>query len=98
MQTFQMHLIDGTKVKTECRRFSHYVGAYRYWFALHQERGDAVPTVSHFESGKRVCLSKIGAIVNYSRTDELTAARQAIDALVDKVGAQKVRSVLAASS
>lgn len=94
---FNMHVNDGTpegkRVKTECRRFSHYVGGVRFWFALHKVRTCNV--ISHVVSGKKVCDSQAGyTSMNYAKHDELAIARRSLDQLCEKVGADRVRCVL----
>ena len=98
MAIFKMSVsVDGAQERcnTPCRKFSHTIGGEKFWFALHQVDGEAVKTVSHFESGKRVCASKYGYIAGQGAYDEVSGARKALDELVGRVGEARVRSVLA---
>jgi hypothetical protein len=98
MAFFQLRHADGSQIKTECRRFSHYIGGVRYWFALHQTPGRATQTVSHYKSGAKVCDSSLSyTLMNYKRRDELDVARSALDSLVKRAGADRVRQVLDAA-
>lgn len=75
-------------------RFSHYVANIRFWFFLHKTIGGVGLTVTHYDSGKRVCEVPHD-MVAACRDDTKAAAKMALDKLISRVGPERVRSVLA---
>lgn len=87
---------DGSIVEVEARKFSHYIGGARYWFAYHKGTDIFGQVVTHLDSGKRVC--EVPALYAAAcLSDTKAAAKMAIDKLVERVGADKVKSVLNAA-
>lgn len=89
----KIFMADGSFLEVEGRRFSHYVGNIQFWFFLHKTVGGHGLTVTHFESGKRVCdvpHHVVAACLN----DTKAAAKMELDKLVARAGAERVRSVL----
>jgi len=87
-------LQTGETLDIEGRRFSHYVANFRFWFFLHKTIGGVGLTVTHYESGKRVCEvphHMVAACCN----DTKSAAKMALDKLIEKAGPERVRSILA---
>lgn len=83
----------GDPLEIEGRRFSHYVANIRFWFFLHKTIGGVGLTVTHYDSGKRVCEvphHTVAACCN----DTKAAAKLALDKLIEKCGPERVRSVL----
>lgn len=94
MAKLKITLQTGETLEIEGRRFSHYVANIRFWFFLHKTVGGIGLTVTHYESGKRVCEvphHMIAACCN----DTKVAAKMALDKLIEKAGPERVRSVLA---
>lgn len=95
MAKLKITMQNGTPLEIEGRRFSHYVGPYRFWFFLHKAIGGGFGLdVTHCDSGKRVCEvphHMVAACCN----DTKSAAKMALDKLIEKAGAERVRSVLA---
>lgn len=87
-------MADGAKLETEGRRFSHYVGPYQFWFFLHKAPGRVGMVVSHYDSGKRV-LDVPHHMIAACCNDTKSAAKMALDKLIERAGAERVRSVLA---
>lgn len=85
---------SGETVEVTGRRFSHYVGPYRFWFFLHKSVDANGYDVTHCDSGKRVLrvpANTVCACLN----DEKAAAKLELDRLIERAGAERVRSVLA---
>lgn len=97
---FHMHVAESGERKPvpEAKRFSHYVQNVRFWFAVHPTPGQhGALTVSHWGSGKRVCVvPAISRIAGVGVKDQ-DIARAEIDKLCARVGEARVRSVLAAA-
>jgi len=96
MAKLKITTTTGETVEVEGRRFSHYVANCRFWFFLHKEVGGNMLTVTHCDSGKRVCgvpHFSVAACLN----DSKAAAKMELDKLIARVGEARVRSVLAAS-
>ena len=87
---------SGERVEVEGRRFSHYVANTQFWFFVHKSLSGRNTNVTHFESGKKVCEITPTTLAA-CRNDKMAAAKLAIEALVAKVGAERVRSVLSAA-
>ena len=94
MATLKITLTDGTIKEIEGRRFSHYVANVRFWFFLHKSLTGFGLTVTHVDSGKRV-LEVPHHIQMACLGDDKAAAKMALDKLIEKAGAARVRSVLA---
>jgi hypothetical protein len=89
-------LVDGELRETKARRFSHYIGSVRHWFALHDGINHVGQAVSHWESGKLV--RPIPPMFQAAcRGDAKAAAKMTLDKLVESVGADRVNSVLNAA-
>jgi hypothetical protein len=84
----------GETLEIEGRRFSHYVANIRVWFFLHKTIGGGGRTVTHYDSGKRV-LEVPHHTVAACCNDAKAAAKMALEGLIKRVGAERVRSVLA---
>jgi hypothetical protein len=94
MANLKITMRNGESLEIEGRRFSHYVDNIRFWFFLHKTIGGVGLTVTHYESGKRVCEvphHTVAACWN----DTKAAAKMALDELITKAGPARVRSVLA---
>lgn len=89
-------LANGLTQEVEARKFSHYIGNTRYWFAYHKAVDRIGLTVSHLDSGKRIDAIPAGYVLACLR-DEKAAAKMTIDKLVERAGIDKVRSVLNAA-
>jgi len=91
------HLIitttNGDKLKLTGRRFSHYVGQYQHWFFLHHSISETGMSVTHYDSGKRVCTVPPMSICA-ARMDEKAAAKMELDKLIARVGEARVQAVL----
>lgn len=84
---------DGATLEIEGHRFSHYIANCRFWFFLHKQIGGNCLTVTHWDSGKKVCLvpnNSIAACVG----DAKSAAKMELDSMAKRVGAERMRSVL----
>ncbi len=97
---FKMHMAESGERRPvpDARRFSHYIGNIRFWFAVHQSPENVgTLTVSHWESGKRVTMvSTTERIAGVGLSDK-ELAKLALDKLVAKHGAARVESVLRAA-
>lgn len=84
----------GGPVEVEGRRFSHYINNVRFWFAVHDahDRSNLV-VVTHIDSGMRVCQVPFLSL-QAALGDRPLAARAALDALVERAGAEKVYTTL----
>lgn len=85
---------NGESLEIVGRRFSHDVANIRFWFFLHKTIGGVGLTVTHYDSGKRVCEVP-HHMVAACRDDTEAAAKMALDKLISRVGPERVRSVLA---
>ena len=95
MAKLKITMQNGTTLEIEGRRFSHYVGPYRVWFFLHKAIGGRFGLdVTHCDSGKRVCEVP-HHMVAACCYDTKSAAKMALEKLIEKVGAECMRSVLA---
>lgn len=90
--------IKGERVEFPARRFSHYVGGVRYWFALHEPINVyGGLCVSDWESGKvllHISVTELACAVN---TRDQEVARRCVDKLCTRATSQKVKSVLGAA-
>lgn len=94
MAKLKITLQSGEPLELEGRRFSHYVANIRFWFFLHKTVNGFGLSITHCDSGKRVCevpRHMVAACCN----DTKAAAKMALDKLIEKAGAERVRSVLA---
>jgi hypothetical protein len=87
---------DGTPwaQQIEAHRFAHYIGNVRYWFAYHcpPHRIGGLQ-ITHIDSGFKVCdvdYTTRAACLN----NDKSAAKLALDNLIARVSAERVRSVL----
>lgn len=95
MPKIKLTMADGQVIETEGRRFSHYVGNIQFWFLLHKPVDAPFGyDVSHKDSGKKVLRIKQTSLAACCG-DEKAAAKMDLDALINRVGAPRVRSVLA---
>jgi hypothetical protein len=95
MQTFQAAIGDERRPVPEAKRFSHYIGGVRYWFAVHPAPDYVASlSVSHWDSGKRACLITPTERAAAVGMDDKALAKVALDKLVTKHGAARVASVL----
>lgn len=85
--------IEGQRQDFPARRFSHYIGSVRYWFALHKGISHIGMAVSHWDSGKLVRPIPVGYQIA-CLGDDKAAAKMTLDKLVESVGAERVQSVL----
>lgn len=86
---------DGSQVRIavpDAKRFSHYVKNVRFWFAYHFDQFGNM-TVSHWDSGARVCLVSIPTRQACLGGDK-GAAKLAIDNLCKEKGADRVHGIL----
>lgn len=84
---------DGFEAKIEARRFSHYIGNIRYWFAYHKPYKQPMGLqVTHIDSGFKVCDAS--GLRMACLGDDKAAAKMALDQLIERVGAERVRSVI----
>lgn len=94
MAKLKITLASGESLEIEGHRFSHYVGPYRFWFFLHKTINGVGLSVTHCDSGKRVC-----EVPHHFQAacveDSKAAAKMALDKLIERAGAERVRSVLA---
>lgn len=94
---FRMHMeATGERKEFPARRFSHYVNNVRFWFALHKDVSRNGLTVSHWDSGKRVCDVPINTQLA-CLGDEKAAAKMALDKLCEKYPKERVYGVLLAA-
>ena len=81
------------EAKVEGRKFSHYIGNIRYWFAYHKPYKQMFGLqVTHLDSGFKVCDA--AGLVTATLGDDKAAAKMALDQLIKRVGAEKIRSVI----
>lgn len=86
--------IEGKRVDVPGRYFSHYVANIQYWFALHDAPDHVAKSITHADSGMRVCLLGPTSILA-ALGDEMLAARSELDKVITRVGAERIRSVMA---
>ncbi len=97
--TMQAYIQDGTTKKIEGRRFLFYPenSGSGFWLFVHDSLTNIGQlTVSHYKSGKKILdvpqMTRMACL-----GDDVGAAKMATKALVDRVGAARVRSVLSAA-
>lgn len=84
----------GERVDVPGRYFSHYIAGIQFWFALHDALDHVAKSITHADSGMRVCLLGPTSILA-ALGDEMLAARSELDRVIDRVGAARLRSVMA---
>jgi hypothetical protein len=92
MPTYKIRLADNTIEPVEGRKFAFYVQNVREWFFVH--RSVTGWTVSHLDSGMRVCAVE-HLTLNACLNDEVSAAKLSLTKLCERAGHARVRSVLA---
>lgn len=95
MAKLKITMQSGEVLEVTGRRFSHYVGPYRFWFFLHKSVDAHGFGVTHYDSGKRVLQIPANSVLA-CLGDEKAAAKMELDKLVERVGAERMRSVLSA--
>lgn len=96
---FQMDTKGGERRPVpEAKRFCYYVDNVRFWFAVH-EAPDYVASlaVSHWDSGKRVCLITPTERIAHAGLNDVDMAKLALGLLLEKHGQARVYSVLRAA-
>lgn len=92
---------EGCKVPVECTaNFAYEIGGQTFRFWVTQDLDQLGKVVTHAKSGFKVCKLAIGAsyLPAYAKLNSDEArAKMSLDALIDRVGAAKVRSVIAAA-
>ena len=88
---------NGGTQTIEAKKFSHYIGGVRYWFAYHKSLTTIETVITHVESGVRVTsIPHMTLAASYGDTKH--AAKMTLDELVARVGAPRVRSALDAAA
>lgn len=85
--------INGQRQEYPARRFAHYIGNVRYWFAVHKGINHEGMAVSHWDSGKLVRAIPV-TFEAICRGDSKAAAKFTLDKLVESHGVDRVRLVL----
>jgi hypothetical protein len=95
MKTFPIKNADGTTVQAEqLATFVHYIQAVQFRFVVTRGPGQQLPVVTHRASGLQVCALTVGDCMA-ALNDYKVAGQFALDNLIARVGAPRVRSVLA---
>lgn len=96
-KTFMVAGRDGERTipAEQLATFAHYIQGEQFRFVVTRLPGQAVAKVTHRASGMGVAEIRHSAIVA-ARLDWAVAGRSAVDELVERLGAARVRSVIAA--
>ena len=93
MATITIRGAGDFEAKIEARRFSHYIGGIRYWFAYHKPYKQLFGLqVTHIDSGFKVCDA--AGLRMTCLGDDKAAAKMALDQLIERIGAEKFASVV----
>lgn len=91
-KTFTVTGANGAKIEAEqIATFAHYVQNIQFRFVVTRVPGAAEMAVTERTSGKSACKLPVMTL----QSDALEAGKKALDALIAKHGAPRVRSVLA---
>ena len=93
MAKITLKTIKGDMI-VEGRKFAHYIGNIRHWFAYHTPLGQSFGTqITHIETGFRVCEVGNGTI-GCCRNDVKAAAKMELDRLIQRVGVARFESAI----
>jgi hypothetical protein len=93
MRYIDIHLTDGRTLQLPCLCFTHQIGGVAFEFALHALPGHAGKVLTFVATGRKVC--DVPAGLAHPRY-EMARARGALNRLIRKLGAARMRAVLTA--
>ena len=96
MAKFEIRMVVGGKKMVRAKKFAMEIQGEEFFFLFHKSPSHNCMKVSEFVSGKGVVDVPTMVIIQ-AGNDEIAAAKGEIQKLVDRVGAARVRSVLAAA-
>lgn len=95
LKTFTVPTVTGPQEAIQHATFTHYLQGEQFRFVVTQLHGEGL-TVTHRLSGRRVCevtYTELAACRNSAKD----AGKLALAKFIDRIGAARVRSVLAAA-